>query len=173
MSNASLASSVLSGLTLGQLVLLFNEGAEVYRVEGFNPVKKFASKDAAIARIEKLLSAVDGRADLQLGPGAEEGSSTVKWVDVDPHAASNALIGAAVAAGDLDLPEVTEVEIVEEEGPEADASEEVEEVPFVKLSKEELAALGERGTPAREAYRKARRAAARAARKAKEEAASA
>lgn len=160
---------ILSSLSLSVLADLFNDTfADDGEVYGLKPIKKFASKKAAVDRLSALIE--EHGLELTVTEYSNGGVDASIFAPVeDPHAASNALISAAVAAGDLDLPEVTEVEIVEEPAAEEPAA----EVPFVKLSKEELAALGERGTPAREAYRKARRAAARAARKAKEAAASA
>lgn len=155
---------ILSSLSLSVLADLFNDTfADDGAVYGLKPVKKFASKKAAVDRLSALIEEhglelsvteySDGRVDASIFAPVE-----------DPHAASNALIAAAIAAGDLDLPEVTVVDGASG----AEAPEEAE-APFVKLSKAELDALGERGSPAREAYRKARRAAARQARKGKGE----
>lgn len=162
---------MLAQVSLARIAEVYNHGVHVLPVGDFTSVKKFASKDAGIARIEKFIAASEGRVDLLVD--SVDGQVVFNWVAVEdedsskvpesnPHAASNALISAAVAAGDLDLPEVTEVEGESVEEPATDA-------PFVKLSKAELDALGERGSPAREAYRRARRAAARQARKAKGE----
>lgn len=165
MSNASLVASTLSNLTLAQVAAVYNEGVEFTSAEGFSVVKKFASKDAGIARVEKLLAFVDGYADLQLGPGEDEGSSKFTWVHVEQTASE---VTEEPAAEEPAAPEGW----TEAGGPtdqEPAAEEPAAEAPFVKLSKAELDALGERGSPAREAYRKARRAAARQARKAKAE----
>lgn len=175
-----MSNALLSALSLGSLVSVFNCAVEDHSLP-VNPVTKFASKAAGVARIEKLveeyglevrevndyvaLVALESQDDVAPEGWTEAGGPTDQVEN--PHAASNALISAAIAAGDLDLPEVTEVELTEELPAEAD--EPAAEAPFVKLSKAELDALGERGSPAREAYRKARRAAARAARKAKAE----
>lgn len=141
---------MLAGVTLAQLAAIHNSAVENHSLP-VAPVSKFPSKAKGIDRIESLateygldlmmvndapvLVAIDDRPkDL---PSGEEDT------DQEPEgdAPTDAELDESQAAADA-------------EGTE----------PFVKASKEELAAMD---AATRAAYRKARRAAARSARKAK------
>lgn len=177
MSNFALVASALSSVSLGDLAVIFNAGVAELPLDGFSPVKKFASKAAGSTRIEKFLEAADGRIQLQADV-REDGTPVFIWLSVDQSADGEAPEGEAADLDDV-VPtfeeshpgeELPVEELDDDSGVEDEAAEEpAAEAPFVKLSKAELDALGERGSPAREAYRKARRAAARQARKAKGE----
>lgn len=150
----------LASVTLAGLAGVFNDAVANHSLP-IDPVKKFASKEAATARISRLAEEygldliVINDGEVALVQGGEELFSPVG--DEEP-------VEDEVVDPTEDAEEPGEEPGEDEDAEESVASED-EEAPFVKATKEELAAMD---GPTRAAYRKARRAAARRARKARQ-----
>lgn len=151
----------LQSMTLAQLAAHYNE------LPGVSPVKKFASKEAAIKRIEAAIATqnevVEEDTTDPSMPMGENGNTLVETLDDYVPTFEESHPGEELPVEGDEGGEATN-----ESAEDTEASEE-SPAPggFKYLTRDELAALAESDPAARQAYRMARRKAARMARKAK------